>query len=161
MNAKQYVGALQLAQATSAQTDEGKYARESRLLSSASALSQQDRFDLALPVVDQLTQDGSKISLLLAIAQRYGELQQVDAALPLLDKALQLAQTIPGEESQFEYFGSDGTTEIPVENDRGSFLEAIALQYAQLKQTDQAVQTANRLQEASLRQQVLKAVQCK
>ncbi len=160
-DAKQYVGALQTAQATNAESAEGKDVRNSRLLASASALSQQDRFDLALPVVDQLTQDSSKVSLLLAIAQRYGELRQVDTALPFVDKAFQLAQTIPGEESQFDYAGADGTTEVPIENDRGSFLEAIALQYAQLKQSDRAVQVANRLQEASLRQQVLQAVRCK
>ena len=160
-NAKQYVGALQIAQATSAESTEGKEVRDSQLRWSASSLLQQDRFDLALPVVNQLTQDSSKISLLLAIAQRYGELQQVDTALPFLDKALQLAQTIPGEESQSDYLGADGTTEVPIETDRGSFLEAIALQYAQLKQADQAVQTANHLQEDRLRQQVLRNVQCK
>ena len=160
-DAKQYVGALQIAQATSAESTEGKDVRDSRLRVSASSLLQQDRFDLALPVVDQLTQDSSKILLLLAIAQRYGELRQTDIALPFVDKAFQLAQTIPGEESQFDYAGADGTTEIPIESDRGSFLEAIALQYAQLKQSDRAVQVANRLQEASLRQQVLQAVRCK
>ena len=160
-NAKQYIGALQIAQATSAESTEGKDVRDWRLRVSASSLPQQDRFDLALPVVDQLTQDSSKVSLLLAITQRYGELQQVDTALLLLDKALQLAQTIPGAESQFEYGGGDGTTEVPIESDRGGFLEAIALQYAQLKQSDRAVQVANRLQEASLRQQVLQAVRCK
>ena len=160
-NARQYVGALQIAQATSAESTEGKDVRDSQLRWSASLVLQQDRFDLALPVVNQLTQDSSKISLLLAIAQRYGELQQIDTALPFVDKALQLAQTIPGAESQADYLGADGTTEVPIETDRGSFLEAIALQYAQLKQADQAVQTANRLQEDRLRQQVLQAVQCK
>lgn len=155
MDAQQYVGALQLAQAT-AESD----VRQSRLQMSATALLQQDRFDLALPVVDQLTQDGSKTQLLLAIAQRYGELQQVDAALPILDRAFQFAQTIPGEESQVDRLGAEGGTIIDRTDDRGSILEAIALQYAQLGQGDRARQVVNQLQEARLRAQVMQSVQC-
>ncbi|MBD2068178.1 hypothetical protein H6F93_11715 [Leptolyngbya sp. FACHB-671] len=155
MDAKQYVGALQLAQATA--TSE---VRQSRLQTSATALLQQDRFDLALPVVDQLTEASQKTQLLLAIAQRYGDLQQVDAALPILDQAFQVAQTIPGEESEVDRFGTDGLTVIDRTNDRGSLLEATALQYAQLGQGDRARQVVNRLQEARLREQVMQSIQC-
>ncbi|MBD2060616.1 tetratricopeptide repeat protein [Oculatella sp. FACHB-28] len=155
MDAKQYVGALQLAQAT-AESE----VRQSRLQTSATALLQQDRFDLALPVVDQLTQANGKTQLLLAIAQRYSDLQQVDAALPILDRAFQVAQTIPGEESEVDRFGTDGLTVIDRTNDRGSLLEAIALQYAQLGQGDRARQVVNRLQEARLREQVMQSIQC-
>jgi tetratricopeptide (TPR) repeat protein len=155
MDAQQYVGALQLAQATT-ESD----VRQSRLQMAATALLQQDRFDLALPVVDQLTQAGGKTQLLLAIAQRYGELQQVDPALPILDRAFQFAQTIPGEESQVDRLGIDGGTIIDRTDDRGSILEAIALQYAQLGQGDRARQVVNQLQDARLRAQVMQSVQC-
>jgi tetratricopeptide (TPR) repeat protein len=155
MDAQQYVGALQLAQAT-AESD----VRQSRLQMSATALLQQDRFDLALPVVDQLTQVGGKTQLLLAIAQRYGELQQVDAALPILDRAFQFAQTIPGDESQVDRLGAEGGTIIDRTDDRGSMLEAIALQYAQLGQGDRARQVVNQLQDARLRAQVMQSVEC-
>jgi hypothetical protein len=155
MDAKQYVGALQLAQATP-----DSDVRQSRLQTSATALLQQDRFDLALPVVDQLPQASQKAQLLLAIAQRYSDLQQVDAALPILDQAFQLAQTIPGEESQVDRLGAEGGTIIDRTDDRGSMLEAIALQYAQLGQSDRARQVANQLQEAGLREQVMQSIQC-
>jgi hypothetical protein len=155
MDAKQYVGALQLAQATTAPE-----VRESRLQMSAMALLQQDRFDLALPVVDQLTGASQKTQLLLAIAQRYGDLQQVDAALPILDQAFQFAQAIPGEESQVDRLGAEGGTIIDITTDRGSMLEAIALQYAQFGQGDRARQVADRLQEARLREQVMQSIQC-
>jgi tetratricopeptide (TPR) repeat protein len=155
MDARQYVGALQLAQATPTSD-----VRESRLQTSATALLQQDRFDLALPVVDQLTEASRKTQLLLAIAQRYGDLQQVNAALPILDQAFQVAQTIPGEESQLDRFGVDGLTTIDRTDDRGSLLEAIALQYAQLGQSDRAYQVVNQLQQARLREQVMQSIQC-
>jgi len=155
MDAKQYVGALQLAQATP-----DSDVRQSRLQTSATALLQQDRFDLALPVVDQLTQASGKTQLLLAIAQRYGDLQRVDAALPILDQAFQFAQTIPGEESQVDRLGAEGGTIIDRTDDRGSMLEAIALQYAQFGQGDRARQVINQLQEARLREQVMRSIQC-
>jgi hypothetical protein len=155
MDAKQYVGALQLAQAIPTSD-----VRDSRLQESATALLQQDRFDLALPVVNQLTEASRKTQLLLAIAQRYGELQQVDAALPILNQAFQLAQTIPGEESQVDRLGAEGGTIIDRTDDRGSMLEAIALQYAQLRQGDRALQIANRLEEPRLREQVTQSIQC-
>ncbi|MBD1913458.1 MULTISPECIES: tetratricopeptide repeat protein [unclassified Leptolyngbya] len=155
MDAQQYVGALQLAQATP-----NSDARESRLQTSATALVQQNRFDLALPVVDQLVEPSHKTQLLLAIAQRYGDLQQVNAALPILAQAFQFAQTIPGEESQVDRFGVDGLTILDRTDDRGSLLEAIALQYAQFGQGDRARQVADRLQEARLRQQVMQSIQC-
>ncbi len=44
--------------------------------------------------------------------------------------------------------------------DRGSLLEAIALQYAQLRQSNRAYQVAYRLQETRLRQQVMQTIQC-
>jgi len=155
VDAKQYVGALQLAQAT-----RSSEVRESRLQTSATALLQQNRFDLALPVVNQLTEASRKAQLLLAIAQRYGDLQQVNAALPILAQAFQVAQTIPGEESQFDRLGAEGGTIIDRTDDRGSLLEAIALQYAQLGQSDRAYQVAYRLQETRLRQQVTQTIQC-
>ncbi|MBD3884022.1 hypothetical protein IFO70_19915 [Phormidium tenue FACHB-886] len=155
MDAQQYVGALQLAQAT-ADSD----VRQSRLQASATALLLQDRFDSALPVVNQLTEASRKTQLLLAIAQRYGDLQQVNAALPILDQAFQVAQTIPGEESQLDRLGAEGGTIIDRTDDRGSLLEAVALQYAQFRQGDRARQVANKLQEARLRQQVMQSIQC-
>jgi tetratricopeptide (TPR) repeat protein len=155
MEAQQYVGALQIAQGTK---DSG--IRESRLQGSATALLKQNRFDLVLPVVEQITVPNNKTQLLLATAQRYGELQQVDKALPLLAQAFQVAQTIPGEESEVMRFGADGLTVVDREDDRGSLLNAIALQYAQFKQFDQAFKVANALQEKQLREQAIGRIQC-
>ncbi|WP_035986919.1 hypothetical protein [Leptolyngbya sp. KIOST-1] len=94
MAANQYIGALQLAQATSPAE-----VRIGRLQTSATALLQQNRFDLALPVVNELPEPSRQAQLLLAIAQRYGDLGQAEAAQPILAQAFQVAQTIPGEES--------------------------------------------------------------
>jgi hypothetical protein len=94
------------------------------------------------------------------LAQRYGELQQVDKALPLLAQAFQVAQTIPGEESEVMRFGADGLTVVDREDDRGSLLNAIALQYAQFKQFDQAFKVANTLQGKQLREQAIGRIQC-
>ncbi len=155
MEAQQYVGALQIAQGTK---DSG--IRESRLQQSATGLLRQNRFDLALPTIEQLTVPNNKTQLLLASVQRYGELQQVDKALPLLSQAFQVAQTIPGEESEVMRFGTDGLTVVDREDDRGSLLEAIALQYAQFKQFDQALKVANTLQEKQLREQTIGRIKC-
>ncbi|MBE9160392.1 hypothetical protein IQ265_26745 [Nodosilinea sp. LEGE 06152] len=155
MAAKQYVGALQIAQATSPAE-----VRLGRLQTSATALLQQNRFDLALSVVNELTEPSSRALLLLAIAQRYSDLGQAEAALPILAQAFQVAQTIPGEESQVDRLGAEGYTIIDREDDRGSLLEAIALQYAQLGQGEQARQVANQLQAIRLRQQVLESIRC-
>ena len=155
MEAQQYVGAMQIAQGT-----KDSVIRESRLQGSATALLKQNRFDLVLPVVEQITVASSKTQLLLAISQRYGELQQVDKALPLLAQAFEVAQTIPGEESQVMRFGTDGLTVVDSYDDRGSLLEAIALQYAQFKQFDQALKVANTLQAKQTREQALGRIQC-
>jgi len=155
MEAQQYVGAMQIAQGT-----KDSVIRESRLQGSATALLKQNRFDLVLPVVEQITVASSKTQLLLAISQRYGELQQVDKALPLLAQAFEVAQTIPGEESEVMRFGTDGLTVVDSYDDRGSVLEAIALQYAQFKQFDQALKVANTLQAKQTREQALGRIQC-
>lgn len=155
MAAKQYVGALQLARATPPSE-----VRTARLQRSATALLQQNRFDLALPVVNELSEPNRQAQLLLAIAQRYSDLGQAEAALPVLAQAFQVTQTIPGEESQVDRLGTGGYTIIDRNDDRGSLLEAIALQYAQLGQGDQARQVANQLQAIRLRQQVIESIRC-
>jgi tetratricopeptide (TPR) repeat protein len=155
MDAEQYVGALQLALATR-KSD----VREMRLQASATALLQQNRFNLVLPVVVDVTEASRKTQLLLAIAQRYRDLQMLDAALYTLNRAFQTALTIPGPESLLDHLGADGNTVIEREDDRGSLLEAVALQYAQLRQGDRARQVASRLQDVRLREQVLQKIQC-
>jgi len=128
--------------------------------SGATELLKQNRFDLVLPVVEQITVPNNKTQLLLAIAQRRGELQQVDQALPLLAQAFHVAQTIPGEESEVMCFGADGLTVVDREDDRGSLLGAIALQYAHFKQFDQAFKVGNTLQEKPTREQAIGRIQC-
>ncbi|KAM3108645.1 tetratricopeptide repeat protein [Phormidesmis sp. 146-33] len=155
LNAKQAIGALQLAQGT--QNPDG---REYRLQSAATLLLNQNRFDLAIPIVDQLTPERRKTQLLLAIAQRYVELRQSDQALPMLDQAFKVAQTIPGDESQVDRLGAEGGTIIDMTDDRGSLLEAIAVEYARLKQPVQAQKVANTLQDKNNREQALQLIQC-
>ena len=84
----------------------------------------------------------------------------MDKALPLLAQAFQVAQTIPGKESEVMRFGTDGLTVVDREDDRGSLLNVIALQYAHFKQFDQAFKVANTLQEKELREQTIGRIQC-
>ncbi len=155
MEAKQYESALQIAKAT-----KDTYLRESRFSQAADGLLKQNRFDLVLPIVDEFSAANSKTQLLLAIAQRYGALEQVDQALAILAQATEVAQTIPGEESQVDRLGADGGTIIEMENDRGSLLEAIAVQYAEFKQLDRALEVGNKLQEQATRDRVIQRIQC-
>jgi tetratricopeptide (TPR) repeat protein len=155
ISARQAIGALQIANAT--QNPDG---RQMRLQSAASLLLTQNRFDLALPIVNQLQAASAKAGLFLAIAQRYTELRQSDRALSILAQALAMAKTIPGDESQFDRLGVDGGTVIPIETDRGSILEAIAIQYAILKQPAQALKVANTLQDPQTRSDALAKVRC-
>jgi hypothetical protein len=47
-----------------------------------------------------------------------------------------------------------------MDNDRGSLTEAIAVQYARLKQPSQALKVANTLKEKKTRDQALEKVRC-
>ena len=113
-----------------------------------------------LPIADRITSPNGKTQLLLAIARRYAELKQSQKALPILAQAFQIAQTIPGDESEFDRLGTDGSTVIPIETDRGSLTEAIAVQYAQLNRMTEALKVANTLKEKSTREEALQKVRC-
>jgi hypothetical protein len=155
IEARQPIGALQIAQGT-----QNPNLREGRLQAVTSILLNQNRFDLVLPIVTQITPANRKTQLLLAIAQRYRELRQPDKALPILAQAFEVAQTIPGDESQFDRLGADGSTVIDMSDDRGSLLEAIAVQYHRLRQPTQALKVANTLQDKQTREQALQLIKC-
>lgn len=153
--AQQFVGALQIAEGTAFPD-----VKQSRLQTSALGLLTINRLDLALPIVDRITSPNGKTQLLLAIAQRYAELNQAQKALPILAQAFQVAQTILGDESEFDRLGTDGSTVIPIDADRGSLTEAIAVQYARLNQMTEALKVANTLKEQSTREEALQKVRC-
>ncbi|MEB3294475.1 MAG: hypothetical protein VKJ24_15065 [Synechococcales bacterium] len=153
--AQQFIGALQIAEGTAFPE-----VQQSRLQTSAIGLLKLNRWDLVLPIVDRINAPNGKTQLLLAIAQRYAELKQSQKALPILAQAFQVAQTIPGDESIFDHLGIDGGTIIPIETDRGSLTEAIAVQYARLNHMTEAVKVANTLQEKSTREEALQMVRC-
>jgi len=153
--AKQFVGALQIAEGTAFPD-----VKQSRLQTSALGLLTLNRFDLVLPIANRIASLNGKTQLLLAIAQRYAELKQSQKALPILAQAFQVAQTIPGDESEFDRLGTDGGTVIPIETDRGSLIEAIAVQYARLNQMPEALKVANTLKEQSTREGALQKVRC-
>ncbi len=134
--------------------------RFQRLQTVAGMALAQNRFDMATSIVPRLNSASGQTQLLLAIAQRYTQLKQTDKALPFLAQAFKVAQTIPGEESQFDRLGAEGGTVIEMENDRGSLIEAIAVQYARLKQPAQALKVANTLKEKKTRDQALEKVRC-
>lgn len=155
IEAKQYLGALQIAEGTAFPE-----VRNARLQTSALGLLTINRFDLVQPIANQTTEPVSKTQLLLAIAQRYTELNQSQKAVSYLAQAFQVAQTIPGEESQFDRLGTDGGTVIPIETDRGSMLEAIAIQYARVNRMSEAMKVANTLKEKATRDEAIQKARC-
>jgi tetratricopeptide (TPR) repeat protein len=155
MEASQAIGALQIAQGT--QNPDG---RLMRLQQVSGLLLDQNRFDLVMPIVAQIPAASPKTQLLLAIARRYTALQQPEKALPMLAQAFKVAQTIPGEESEFDRLGAEGGTVIPIETDRGSMIEAIALEYARLKRSADALRVANALKDQQTREEAIQKVKC-
>jgi hypothetical protein len=153
--ANQLAGAFQLAQGSVLPAK-----RQQRLQSLVALTLAKNRFDLATAILAEMVGSVPQTQVLLAIAQRHTELKQSDKALPLLARAFKLAQTIPGDESQFDRLGAEGGTVIEVDYDRGSLIEAIAIQYAQLQQPTQALNVANTLQEKKTRDQALDRIRC-
>jgi hypothetical protein len=153
--AQQAIGALQIANGT--QDPNGRLIRLQQV---AGLLLTQNRFDLVTPILNQVTEASPKTQLLLAIARRYREIQQPEKALPILVQAFQVAQTIPGDESESDCLGPDGGTVIPIETDRGSMIEAIALEYARLQRSTEAFRVANSLKDKPTREDAVQRVKC-
>jgi hypothetical protein len=109
-----------------------------------------------------------KVGLLLAIANKYIQTGQTTKATEVLAQAFQITKTIEGPESNILVFkvetDSQGNrisaTEVDDPADRGSFLEEIAVKYAQAGQYSQALQVAQALESTATRNQLNQRLAC-
>ncbi|MBW4462040.1 MAG: hypothetical protein KME47_17635 [Nodosilinea sp. WJT8-NPBG4] len=115
----------------------------------------------ALATLNRLDDPATKTTLLLKIADRYTQLSQRSQAASALAQAFQMAQTIPGEESQtVNVRGGENPLTVEDEQDRGSLLAAIALKYAQIGQEQQSLQVAQALQDPAGRDALMLRLRC-
>jgi lipopolysaccharide biosynthesis regulator YciM len=152
--ANQYRAALQVAQSIPEASE-----RLAKLNEAIEKAVNAGDFTTVLAVVEKLDNPVFKTRWLVAIAQRYILSGERTQATPLLNQAFQTARTIPGNESQtVNVRGGENRLIIDDEEDRGSFLVAIALNYAQIGQTSQAQQVAQTLENATIRQQLIQQI---
>jgi tetratricopeptide (TPR) repeat protein len=154
--ANYYQAAIQVAQAISEEPE--RLSKLNEAMEKALSLG-----DLAtvLEVLQDLEEPVLKTRWLLTVADSFNQWGQPNAAVDVLNQALQTARTIPGEESQMiRLRGDENPLILDDEEDRGSFLSAIAIRLAQLNQVSQAQQAAQLLESRVLRQQVTQQISC-
>jgi tetratricopeptide (TPR) repeat protein len=118
-------------------------------------------FTTILTVLNRLDNPASKTRWFLALVDRYIQLGESTQATNVLNQALQVARTIPGNESRtITIRGGENSLVVEDEEDRGSFLMAIALRYAQISQVSQAQQIAQTVQNLTIRQQLIQQINC-
>jgi hypothetical protein len=118
-------------------------------------------FTTVLAVLDRLDNPALKTRWLVAIADRYILSGERTQAADVLNQAFQTARTIPGNESQMLGIrGGENPLTVDDEEDRGSFLVAIVLKYAQIGQVAQARQLAQMLENVTRRQQLIQQIDC-
>ncbi|MBD1847688.1 hypothetical protein H6F89_30700 [Cyanobacteria bacterium FACHB-63] len=118
-------------------------------------------FVVILTTLSRLDDPVFKARWFLAVADRYIQLSESNQAANVLNQALQVTRTIPGNESKtIAVRGGENPLVVDDHEDRGSFLMAIALKYAQIGQVSQAQQIVQTLQDAAIRQQLIQQINC-
>ncbi|MBX2865450.1 MAG: hypothetical protein KTR27_18015 [Leptolyngbyaceae cyanobacterium MAG.088] len=95
---------------------------------------------------------------LLRVAELYGQLDQTAQVLPVLARAFEVAQTVPGEESQMLYIKEDLVVED--NNDRGSLYGDIAVAYGRVGEFDQGLAVVQALQDGDTRERAMDRLNC-
>lgn len=124
--------------------------------------------DEVYQVIELLKSPAEKVNNLIAIADQSLKAGDQAVTREALDKAFDMAQTIPGEESTFMRFGGQwddegnwfGYTEVEDPMDRGSLYEEIALRYGKLGENELAMQVVRSLESPTLRTQVQQRLGC-
>lgn len=155
--ANQYQAAIQVADAIL----DAPGRRSETIAEAIAAAIEGGDLSTALAALNRLDDPTTKTTLLLKIADRHTQLGQRSQAASSLAQAFQIAQTIPGEESQtIDLRGGEDPLWVEDEQDRGSFLEAIALKYAQIGQQQQSLQVAQALQDPVSRNALILRLRC-
>ncbi len=163
IKAQQYDVAFKIAQAM-----RDGYEKTNKLQEIASKYLETGRYDDVLQFINIYEAPAEKVGLLLAIANKYIQTGQTTKATEVLAQAFQIAKTIEGPESNILVFkvetDSQGNrisaTEVDDPADRGSFLEEIAVKYAQAGQYNQALQVAQALESTATRNQLNQRLAC-
>jgi hypothetical protein len=122
---------------------------------------QEEQHTKAYQVVKSLLTAEQKARWLIAIARQYIRAGNTQGASQLLAQAVQVTRTISGPESKTFVFGTEpDLTVVEDDSDRGSFLEAIALEYAKAGKYAQAQQVAKRLEDHATRTRLNQRLAC-
>jgi len=115
----------------------------------------------ASEVINALQTPEEKARWLVALARKYVQTGNTQGASQLLAQALQVTRTIEGPESKTLVFGTPPElTIVDDDSDRGSFLEAIAIEYAKAFQQTQAQQVAQLLEDNATRTRLNQRLAC-
>lgn len=118
-------------------------------------------YQKAYQVVNSLQTPEEKARWLVAIAHNYAQAGNTAQASQILAQALQVTRTISGPESKILVFrAAPDQTIVDDDADRGSFLEAIALEYAKAGQHTQARQVAQLLEDNATRTRLNQRLSC-
>lgn len=154
--ANQYQAAIQVAEAIPEPSD--RIAKLNEAIEKAVAAGDSAT---VLAALERLDNPVAKTRWLVALADLAIQSDEQTPAANLLAQALQTAQTIPGDESQTIVLrGGEDPLIVDDNQDRGSFLSAIALKYAQIGQISQARQVAEILEDTAAQQQLTQQINC-
>lgn len=126
------------------------------------------QIDEAYQVIEWFKSPVTKVTNLMVMADESMKAGKRDLAREALDKAFDIARTIPGEESNILKFGGEtdpegnvfGQTEVEDPMDRGSLYEEIAIRYGQLGDYNAAMQVVRSLENQTLQNQVQQRLAC-
>lgn len=154
--ANQYQAAIQVAEAIPEPSD--RIAKLNEAIEKAVAVGDSAT---VLAALERLDDPIVETYWLVALADLAIQSDEQSQAANLLAQALQTAQTIPGDESQTIVLrGGEDPLIIDDNQDRGSFLSAIALKYAQIGQISQARQVAEILEDIAAQQRLTQQINC-
>ncbi|MBE7382390.1 MAG: tetratricopeptide repeat protein [Leptolyngbya sp. SIO1E4] len=94
----------------------------------------------------------------LRVAELYFQAGQTASALPVLARAFEAAQAVPGEESQVIQVREDLVADELL--DRGSLYEEIAIAYGKMGAFEQGMAVAQSLQGSEMRDRVMERLRC-
>ncbi|MDX2214732.1 MAG: hypothetical protein SFY66_15700 [Oculatellaceae cyanobacterium bins.114] len=153
INAGQYEYAVQIA--STIPEDSG---RSWIMTDIVNRLIEAEQFDSAVRAANALSTPEDKTRFLVEVANHSIADGNLEQATAILAQAFETAKTIPGAEVRTIAVRSDLVVDDPF--DRGSFLEAIALKYADVGQYDRALHVAQTIQTPTLRTPLIQRLAC-
>ena len=135
-----------------------EYHQDAALQNWVDRLIEDTQYAQASEIVDTYNDPSTQTYQMLQLAEAYFQSGQTEPALAQLSRAYEVAQTIPGEESQLIRIREDLVVDDPL--DRGSLYEAIAITYGQMGAFEPGLAVAQSLQEPEIRDWAIERVTC-